>query len=174
MGREESGTDAVLLSLVYIGRIARETGIGDVIYGLRWASDRGASARLAIAGGGEDENCLRQLADRAGLARHVSFHGPVFGEARLQLLQLADVSVLPQGGTGLLYTLYCSLVAGVPVMGRRSDSAGDAIVDRVNGLLLPPGGPEVYGRAICELAADRAFLGRMRAACRERRSALAA
>lgn len=174
MRREESGTEAVVLSLVYIGRIARETGIGDVIHGLRWASDRGASARLAIAGGGEDESCLRQLADRAGLARRVSFHGPVFGQARLQLLQLADLSVLPHSGTGLLHTLHCSLAAGVPVIGRRTDPASDAVVDRRHGILLPPGGPEVYGRAICELAADRALLGRMRAACRVHLSALAA
>lgn len=172
--RQQGEPAAAPLELVYIGRVARETGIVDVVYGLRRARDRGATARLVIAGCGEEERCLRQLAERLDVVCSVCFRGPVFAEARLELLRGADISVLPYCGTGMLHTLYYSLMAGVPVMGRRTGSASDAIVDRLHGLLLPPGGPEVYGQAICELAADRALLARMRAACTGWRPAAAA
>lgn len=166
--------DTAPLALVYIGRIALETGVADAVHGLRQAHARGLEARLLIAGAGEDECCLRRLVERFGLGRRVLFRGPVFGEARLRLLHGADLSILPCAGTGLLETLHYSLLAGVPVIARRTAALDGAIVDGVNGVLLPEQEPEACARAICELAADRALLARMRAACRGERGVLAA
>ncbi|MNC85320.1 D-inositol-3-phosphate glycosyltransferase [compost metagenome] len=94
------------------------------------------------------------------------FAGPVFADARLQLLRRADISVLPRCGTGLLQTLHYSLLAGVPVIAPRTGTASDAIVDKVHGLLVPSGEPEEYGHAISRLAGDRELLAQMRQACR--------
>jgi glycosyltransferase involved in cell wall biosynthesis len=154
------------LTLAYIGRLARETGIGEVVYGLRVAGERGVRPRLTIAGGGEDESCLRMLVERLQLTEQVYFTGPVFGEARLQLLRHADLSVLPRCGTGLLQTLHYSLLAGVPVIAPRTGTVSDAIVDKVHGLLVPSCEPAEYGRAMCELAGNRELLAQMRQACR--------
>jgi glycosyltransferase involved in cell wall biosynthesis len=164
--RPEEPAPAPALTLAYIGRLARDTGIGDVVYGLQLACGRGVPARLVIAGSGEDEASLRNLVDRLRLLEQVHFAGPVFGEARLQLLRRADISVLPRSGTGLLQTLHYSLLAGVPVIAPRTGTASDAIVHKVHGLLMPSGEPADYGRAMCQLAADRALLAQMREACR--------
>jgi glycosyltransferase involved in cell wall biosynthesis len=163
----EAGAGAPL-SLAYIGRIAREAGIREVVYGLRLARERGVLPRLVIAGSGEDEACLSSIAERLDLTENVDFVGPVFAEARLRLLQCVDLSVLPRCGTGLLQTLHYSLLAGVPVIAARTGSASDAIVGKVHGLLLPSSEPEEYGEAMCRLAFDRALLAQMRAACRGR------
>ena len=157
------------LSLAYIGRIARETGIREVVYGLRLARERGVLPRLVIAGSGEDEAYLRSVVERLDLTENVDFPGPVFAEARLRLLRCVDLSVLPRCGTGLLQTLHYSLLAGVPVIAARAGSVSDAIVDKVHGLLLPSSEPEEYSDAICRLAFDRGLLARMRDACRDRR-----
>lgn len=157
---------AAPLTLAYIGRLARETGIGDVVNGLRLACDDGVRPRLVIAGSGEDETCLRMLVERLQLAELVHFTGPVFAEARLKILRHADISVLPRCGTGLLQTLHYSLLAGVPVIAPRTGTVSDAIVHKVHGLLVPSGDPAEYGRAMCQLAADRELLAHMREACR--------
>lgn len=154
------------LSLAYIGRIAREAGINEVVYGLRLARDSGVLPQLVIAGSGEDEACLRSLVERLDLDACVHFRGPVFAEARLQLLRCVDLSVLPRCGTGLLQTLHYSLLAGVPVIAARTGSVSDAIVDKVHGLLLPSCAPQEYGRAMRRLAFDRGLLAQMRDACR--------
>ena len=159
------------LTLVYIGRIAREAGIVDVVHGLWRARDAGVDATLVIAGSGEDEYFLRRLVDRIDLHAWVQFRAPVYGEARLRLLAGADLSILPCSGTGLSETLHYSLLAGVPVIARRDGALSDAIVDRVHGLLLPPSDPHAYGRVLCELGADRALLERLRRACRSLRAA---
>jgi len=39
-------------------------------------------------------------------------------------------------------------------------------VHKVHGLLVPSGDPAEYGRAMCQLAADRELLAHMREACR--------
>ena len=165
-GRGTAADAGASLSLAYIGRIARETGIRDVVYGLRLARERGVLPRLVIAGSGEDEACLQSLVERLDLDECVHFRGPVFAEARLQLLRCVDLSVLPRCGTGLLQTLHYSLLAGVPVIAARAGSASDAIVDKVHGLLLPASEPEEFGDAMCRLAFDRALLAEMRDACR--------
>lgn len=159
------------LTLVYIGRIAREAGIIDVVHGLWRARAAGIDATLVIAGSGEDEYFLRRLVERLELHPWVQFRAPVYGEARLRLLAGADLSILPCSGTGLSETLHYSLVAGVPVIARRDGALSDAIVDRVHGLLLPPRDPHAYGRALCELGEDPMLLERMRRACRSARVA---
>jgi glycosyltransferase involved in cell wall biosynthesis len=166
-GRGPAGAGAgASLSLAYIGRIARETGIREVVYGLRLARERGVLPRLVIAGSGEDEAYLRSVVERLDLTENVDFPGPVFADARLRLLRCVDLSVLPRCGTGLLQTLHYSLLAGVPVIAARAGSASDAIVDKVHGLLLPSCEPAEYGDAMCRLAFDRALLAQMRDACR--------
>lgn len=164
--RLEDPAPAPSLTLAYIGRLARDTGIGEVVHGLRLACDRGVLARLVIAGSGEDEACLRNLVERLRLVEQVHFAGPVYADARLQLLRRADISVLPRSGTGLLQTLHYSLLAGVPVIAPRTGTASDAIVDKVHGLLVPSCEPAEYGRAICHLAKNRELLSQMREACR--------
>jgi glycosyltransferase involved in cell wall biosynthesis len=163
---ESAPARAPTLTLAYIGRLAHDTGIGDVVRGLHLACERGVLARLLIAGSGEDEACLRTLVDRLRLVEQVHFAGPVFADARLQLLRRADISVLPRCGTGLLQTLHYSLLAGVPVIAPRTGTVSDAIVDKVHGLLVPSCEPAEYGRAMCRLAGNRELLAQMREACR--------
>jgi glycosyltransferase involved in cell wall biosynthesis len=159
-----------VIELVYVGRVARQTGICQAVHGLRMARQRGVEACLTIAGSGEDELHIRQLVERLGLQSAVRFPGPVFGEARLQLLRAADVSILPVCEAALLHALNLSLTAGVPVIAWRTGGATDAIVDGAHGLLMRTGEPEEFCQTLCELAANRALLPRLRDACRHWRA----
>jgi glycosyltransferase involved in cell wall biosynthesis len=58
----------------------------------------------------------------------------------------------------------------VPIVTRVA-AIPDVVAEGVHGLFVPPRDPEAIAQALAALAADRARLARMSAACRERVSA---
>ena len=115
-------------------------------------------ARLALAGGGEDEAVLRALAAELSVADRVHFLGIVGHDVLPTLLSAADVMVLPSASEGLANAWVEALACGTPIVitdigGARelvkSDSAGRivardaaAIVEAVRELLAAPPSPE--------------------------------
>jgi glycosyltransferase involved in cell wall biosynthesis len=156
------------LRLVYIGRLAREKGLYDLLRGLVLARASGIDAQLTIAGSGPEETRLREAANSLGLSSRMQFVGPAFGRRKIELLGGSDVFVLASYSEGLPYALLESMAAGVPVIASRVGAIPDVVVNRIHGLLVPPRNPEALAVAIEELAADRDRLVRMGTACRER------
>jgi glycosyltransferase involved in cell wall biosynthesis len=157
------------LRLVYIGRLVREKGVDDLLRGIELARASGIDAHLTIAGTGPDEACLRETADRLGLASRIEFAGPAFGQRKIELLGGSDVFVLATyHKEGLPYALLESMAAGVPVIVSPVGAIPDVVVDRIHGLLIPSRDPQAIAGAIRELASNRDRLARMGAACRER------
>ncbi len=156
------------LRLVYLGRLAREKGVYDLLRALVLACADGIDARVTIAGSGPEEIRLREAASSLGLSSRMQFVGPAFGRRKIELLGASDAFVLPSYSEGLPYALLESMAAGVPVIASRVGAIPDVVVDRIHGLLIPPRNPEALAHAIGELAADRDRLVRMGAACRER------
>ena len=156
------------LRLVYIGRLAREKGLHELLRGLALARARGIDAQLTIAGSGPEESRLRETADGLGLSRRIEFAGPALGRRKIELLGGSDLFVLASYSEGLPYALLESMAAGVPVIASRVGAIPDVVVDRVHGLLIPPKNPQALADAIREFASDRDRLVRMGAACRER------
>ncbi len=156
------------LRLVYVGRLAREKGLIETLQGLKLAHAQGASAQLAIAGSGPDEDRLRQLVQELQLSADVAFIGPVFGAAKAQLLASADVLVLASHAEGLPYALLEGMAAGDAAIVTRVGAVPDVVVDGVHGLFVPPYNPLAIAGAIARLAADRGLVARMSEACRRR------
>ena len=112
------------------------------------------SARLALAGAGEDEARLRDLAAGLGLEGRVHFLGQV-DHARLPaLLAAADVMVLPSASEGLANAWIEALACGTPLVipdiagarevvkdasaGRIAERDAEAIAAAVLDLLVDP------------------------------------
>jgi glycosyltransferase involved in cell wall biosynthesis len=156
------------LQLLYMGRLAREKGLYDVLEGLRIARAQGAQTRLVIAGSGPEEAALKRRVRQLGLASTVAFVGPMFGESKVKLLGESDAFFLTSYAEGLPYALLEGMAAGMPVIATPVGAIPDVVVDGVHGLLVPPRDPEAIARAVERLASDRAPFERMSAACRER------
>jgi len=165
--RAPSGAMAPL-KLVYIGRLAREKGLYEVLQGLRLAHVRGTATRFVVAGSGPEEAGLRRFTEEIGLASQVAFVGPVSGEDKIRMLGDADVLALPSYGEGLPYALLESMAAGTPAITTRVGAIPDVVVDGVHGLFVPCRNAEAVSGAIHRLASDRDLLARMSAACRRR------
>ena len=165
--RAPAGPGAAL-RLAYVGRLAREKGLVETLRALKLALAQGARVRLVIAGSGPEEAQLRRFAAELGLARDVRFAGTLSWAGRLALLAQSDVLVLASYGEGLPYALLEGMAAGAAVIVTRAGAMPDVVTDGEHGFLVPRRDVPALSRAIVRLAADRALLARMGAACRER------
>jgi len=156
------------LRLFHIGRLVKTKGAFETVQGLALARARGVDARLVIAGDGPDLTRLQQTVHELGLAAHVTFAGPAFGQRKAGLLAEADVFLLPSYREGLPYALLEAMAAGVVPVATRVGAIPDVVADGVHGVLVPSRDPKAIAQAIAALDADRAGLARMGAASRER------
>jgi glycosyltransferase involved in cell wall biosynthesis len=160
------------LTLLYMGRLMRAKGLLETVQGLALALAQGVAARLVVAGDGPDLQPLRQAVRELRLEREVFFAGPAHGERKLKLFAEADVFLLPTyHREGLPYALLEAMAAGVVPIVTRVAAIPDVVAEGIHGLFVPPRDPEAIAQALAALAADRARLARMSAACRERVSA---
>jgi glycosyltransferase involved in cell wall biosynthesis len=156
------------LELLYLGRLAAEKGLYEVLEGLSLARASGISARLVVAGDGPERARLERYAADLGIAEHVWFPGPVAGARKARLFRHADVIALPSYSEGLPYALLEGMAAGAPPIATPVGAIADVVADGVHGLLVPPRDPHAIAAAIGRLSGDRAALARMSAACRVR------
>ncbi len=157
------------LKLFHIGRLLKTKGVFEIVQGLALARERGVDARLVIAGDGPELARLEQAVAELGLAPHVTFAGPAFGERKAKLTCEADVLLLPTyHSEGLPYALLEGMAAGLVPIVTRTAAIPDVVTEGVHGLFVPPRDPQAIARALAALDADRASLARMGAASRER------
>lgn len=159
------------LRLIYVGRLAPRKGLLESVEALRLARARGIAARLVVAGSGPEEARLRQHVRDCGLVRDVSFVGPAYGEHKARLLSQADALLLASYTEGLPYALLEAMAAGVVPIVTPVGAMREVVADGEHGLLVEPRDARAIAEAIARLAADRASLVRMSAACRKRVSA---
>lgn len=156
------------LRLVYVGRLARDKGLGEALRGLALARAGDTAATLTIAGSGPDEESLAAEARELGIAPAVRFVGPVFADKKQTLLAEADVLLLPTYAEGLPYALLEAMAAGLPAITTRVGGIPDVVVEGVHGLFVPVHDDYAIARAIARLANDRELLARAGNACRRR------
>jgi glycosyltransferase involved in cell wall biosynthesis len=156
------------LRLLHIGRLVRAKGIFEMVQAMAALPRMGVAASLVIAGEGPDLAALRSLVDELRLDGEVTFAGPAFGRRKLDLLNEADVLLLPSYREGLPYALLEAMAAGLVPVATRMGAIPDVATEDVHALFVPPRDPEAIARAIAALAVDRVRLARMSQACRER------
>lgn len=111
-------------------------------------------AILLLAGKGEDENALKSLAERLGVAGRVRFLGAVpHGELPV-VLNAADVFVLPTASEGLANAWVEALACGTPVVTTPIPGAQELITDPAWGRLVPRDATAI-ATAVQELLATR-------------------
>ena len=156
------------LRLVYIGRLAREKGLYEMLQGVRLAHELGVDARVVIAGSGAEEPRLRRYAQALGVASRTCFVGPVFGGDKVKLLAGSDVMILPSYSEGLPYALLEAMAAGIPVIATPVGAIPDVVTDGIHGFLVPARDGKSIAESLAIMAGDRERLAWMSRACRRR------
>ena len=92
-----------------------------------------------------------------------------FGERKTRLLGEAHALLFPTyHREGLPYALLEGMAAGLVPITTRVGAIPDVVTEGVHGVFVRARDAQAVAQAIAQLAADRAGLARMSAACRER------
>jgi glycosyltransferase involved in cell wall biosynthesis len=156
------------LRLLFMGTLARDQGLYEILQGLRLARVQDVVGSLLVAGEGPDEAALRRFAASLGLEGVVGFCGAVAGEAKLELLRGADALIVAAHAYSAPGPLLEGMAAGLPAIVTRVGAMPELVTDGVHGLFIERRDPHSIARAIATLAADRDAVARMGEACRAR------
>lgn len=149
MCRDQLGLPRDRPVLATVGALIPRKGQRHVIEALSRLPD----AILLIAGKGQDESSLRDLAKAMGVASRVRFLGPVPHAKLPILLNAADVLVLPSSSEGLANAWVEALACGTPVVTTPIPGAQELITDPAWGRLVPRDGAAIAAAVSAILAA---------------------
>lgn len=122
----------------YVGRVARDKGIGDLLRSIVELRERGVRVQLLIIGGEESTGLLqRLLAESKMTLKDVHWIGTV-ADAR-PYYSLMDVLCLPTRREGFPNVVLEAAAASVPAIVSDVTGARDSVVHGKTGLLFPQG-----------------------------------
>ncbi|MFW6089185.1 MAG: glycosyltransferase family 4 protein [Gemmatimonadota bacterium] len=142
-------------TLVYVGRLKRYKSVDVVLRAIaRLARKRPASpVRLVVAGRGDDEPRLRDIAAELGIEALVEFRGYVSEAEKVSLLRRAWANVYPSPKEGWGITNVEAAACGTPSLASDAPGLRESVVDGETGRLVPYGDVDAWADAIAGLAA---------------------
>ncbi len=156
--RADLGLEGPLL--VFAGRINAQKALDVLLDAL--AQVDGPS--LALAGDGPELARLQRHAAALGLDGRVRFLGARSRTEVLELFRSADASVLSSAWENFPHTVVEALAVGTPVIGTAVGGVAEVVRDGENGLLVPPGDPAAFARALRRFFEDAELRSRLKAA----------
>lgn len=173
--RGQLGIPADAVVLLAVGRMVYKKGFDYLLRAVALLKDADprlfARLRLVMVGEGDLWAEWQALGRDLGLGETVCWIGNV-PTARMGLYNnLADVAVMPavsKPATGLAVSVLDAMSCGKPVVATRCAGNDIAVLDRVNGLLVPEQDAAALAGALARLAADPALRVSMGAAGRRR------
>ena len=141
--RVARGRGSSPLKLLTISRLEGRKGLLYVMHALGRLRGRLKPFHWSIAGDGPQRAELKQACERLGLVDQVSFLGPVNDQRKAQLLNVADLFIMPsyqQGssleGFGISYIE--AAYYGLAAISGRAGGAPEAVLDGVTGWNIDP------------------------------------
>jgi glycosyltransferase involved in cell wall biosynthesis len=144
------------------GRLVKEKGFDVTLKALALLIQAGVKVKLIIVGDGPELFSLKKLTAVLGLRDFVVFTGWVSQQSILALYAKCDIVLLPSVypepfGRGSIE----AMSFGKPVVASRIGGIPEAIIDGVNGILIPAGDSDSMAEAVLRLVRDTCLKERM-------------
>jgi glycosyltransferase involved in cell wall biosynthesis len=146
--------------LLFAGVLNERKGLQDLLTALASERLRQAPWHLSIAGNGDDAP-FRKQSEMSGLADKVTFLGWLPPPKMHDLFAASDVLVLPSRNEGLPMVIVEAMASGLAVISTPVGSIGDAVLEGVNGLLVPPKDVDALATALATVIEDPEVRRRM-------------
>jgi poly(glycerol-phosphate) alpha-glucosyltransferase len=104
--------------VLFLSRIHPKKGLPILLQAWAGLASRHADWLLVIAGPNENghQGTLHHMTHGLAITKHVLYTGPIYGEEKLALLQLAELFVLPSHSEGFSMAVLEAMACGVPVV----------------------------------------------------------
>jgi len=157
--RAELGVPSGELLAVTVANLRSEKGYDVLLDAARLVADQGLPIRFAAAGQGSLAEELTERHRALGLGERFRFLG--HRRDALGLLAAADIVVLPSHQEGLPVVLMEATSVGTAIVATSVGGVPLVITDGVNGLVVPPGAPELLAAAISRVGTDATLRHRL-------------
>ena len=147
-GKAEPDSFPGQLKVIYAGRLTKEKGVELLAEGFLRARRRDPRLHLLLAGGGPEENALRER-----LGRHATFLGWLDREELARAYASADLFLFCSRTDTYGQVIAEAQASGLPVIAVGEGGPLSLIRDRHSGWLVSPDADEVAG-AVAQLAAS--------------------
>ncbi len=147
----QPGKQSAIPTVLYLGRLKAYKSVDVLIRSFKQVLERVPSARLVIAGGGEDEKRLKKVSHDLELCKHIEFKGKVSDADRLSLMQQAWVFVNPSMMEGWGITTIEANACGVPVVASNVPGLRESVQNPHTGYLVPYGDTHALAESITKL-----------------------
>jgi glycosyltransferase involved in cell wall biosynthesis len=154
--------------IVYVGRITRDKGIGELLEAFATLVADGYDADLLLVGPVDDEHGGAEAFSLSRLAAQPRVYPLGYTDCPEQYLALADFLCLPSYREGFGTVVIEAAALGVPTVGSRIYGLMDAVVDGVTGMLVPPRDAVALADAMRRLLDAPERLAEMGRAARQR------
>ena len=149
-------------TFLYVGRLKRYKQVDVAIRAIAALVAQGqASARLWIAGAGDDRGRLEAVARRCGVAGNVEFLGFVSEERKLELYRRAWGVVLLSLKEGWGITNLEAAGCGTPALAADNSALRESVRDGETGFLVPTGDAAAVAAAMRRLIDDASLRERL-------------
>ena len=148
--------------ILFLGRINRDKGVGELIDAGRRLLRDFSDVKIAFVGP-DEEHLMLSMESAFGNQMGTRVICPGLTRTPEKWLNAADVLVLPSHREGFGVVALEAAACEIPVVSTRIHGLTDAIVDGVTGILVPPGNVDALHEALSALLAQpelRARLGR--------------
>ena len=148
--RPERGNPAP--HLLFVGRLAAVKGLPVLFDALPQVLQEFPDLRISLIGDGPDRASLETMAVHLP---QVAFLGYQSQTEVAEMLQQADMLVLPSFAEGVPVVLMEAMAARLPVVTTQVAGIPELVENHVSGELVPPGDADALAQAIIGLLADR-------------------
>ena len=164
--------DGFLLIVGRMSQLERYKGHDELLAAMPRVAAACPSAKLVIAGDGDDRERLARNAAALGLAKRVVFTGFVSEATLGELYRRCAALVMPSRNEGFGLVYLEAMRAAKPCLALRRSAAEEIIVDGTTGVLVEPGDETQLVAALVRLLGDEAMGRRMGDAGRRRFEAM--
>ncbi len=170
-GRQSLGLADDQILLLTVAKLTDHKGHRYLLEALPEVIRRWPKAIVALAGDGELRETLEHQAEQLGVQAHVRFLG--FRNNVYDLIQAADLFVLPSHLEGLCSTLIDAMLARRPIVTTTAGGIPDLVGDDESGdgpvaWTVPPRDPQALAAAICRALGSPEESARMQKRARRR------
>lgn len=135
------------IRFLFLGELGQRKGVFDILRALKNHKQvLGGKIELRIGGNKNEEKLLSMIKD-SGLDELVHFEGFATGQRKIDLLNWADVYILPSYNEGLPISILEAMSYGMPIISTPVGGIPE-VVDNKNGILVTPGNDEEIFSAI--------------------------